>query len=185
MAIRSTDALSAGTWAIDPAHSRIAVTFQAFRTTAVHGTFGEFAGELIVDDDSTASIWSEIQLDSFTTGNDSLDSRLRGFDFRSADRRPTAVFTSRVFRAVRGPVVVPGRLMVYGTSIPMRIEIASIDVRVGIDAAPKANLMVVSVVNRRALGNVTMVPETGYVLPDRIALTAGIELVRAPTQIAI
>ncbi|WP_433574752.1 YceI family protein [Nocardia brasiliensis] len=179
-------ALSAGTWAIDPHRSTVGVLFHDLRTTMVYGNFGEFAGELIIDDDGTASIWAEIRLDSMVTGNEFLDARLRSRSLLGVGEPPTAVFISQAFRAGAGPVVVPGKLLVQEISKPVTVEIVPIGRRCGGHAYSAADVGVTSVVSRAGLGVKGVAPMPGDATGhDEITLIAAITLTPASMPIAM
>ena len=73
---------AAGTYTIDPAHSKIEAVARHLMVTKVRGHFAAYEGTITVADDPTqSSVELTIQADSITTGTDDRDGHLRSPDF--------------------------------------------------------------------------------------------------------
>jgi polyisoprenoid-binding protein YceI len=89
---------TAGTFDLDPAHTRIGFSARHMMVSKVRGRFGEFTGSLTVADDpfqSTAE--AVIKTASLDTGNADRDGHLSGGDFLNVEKFPEITFrTTRV-----------------------------------------------------------------------------------------
>ena len=98
MTTREVDGVTlpaAGTWIIDPAHSRIGAVARYLVITKVRGEFGQFAGSITIGDhpgDSRAEL--TIQAGSIGTGAEDRDNHLRSPDFLSVDDHKELRFVS-------------------------------------------------------------------------------------------
>jgi len=92
----STQAVSTGTYNIDPAHTRIGFVARHAMVTKVRGAFKEFEGNGYFDaDDATKSnLELTIQVASIDTGNSDRDAHLRSNDFLDLETYPTITFKS-------------------------------------------------------------------------------------------
>ena len=86
----------AGTWTIDPMHSRIGFAARHAMVTKVRGSFNEFEGSAVVDADdfnkSTATL--TIKTASIDTRNAQRDGHLHSNDFLNMDEYPEITFVS-------------------------------------------------------------------------------------------
>jgi polyisoprenoid-binding protein YceI len=86
----------AGTWTIDPSHTRIGFVARHAMVTKVRGAFNEFEGIAIVDAEdftrSTATL--TIQAASIDTRNEQRDGHLRSNDFLGMEEHPEITFVS-------------------------------------------------------------------------------------------
>ncbi|NDZ81891.1 YceI family protein [Streptomyces sp. SID10853] len=85
-----------GTYALDPAHTRIGFVARHAMITKVRGSFGEFDGTLQLDgaDPSKSRVAVTIKTESIDTGNEQRDVHLRTNDFLDAPAYPRITFTS-------------------------------------------------------------------------------------------
>jgi polyisoprenoid-binding protein YceI len=93
-------ALAAGTWQIDPAHSSAGFSVKHMGIATVRGRFGEFAGELQVDDAGAVRVEGAAEVASVDTGNEMRDNHLRSADFFDAGSHPRIAFRSTAVRQV-------------------------------------------------------------------------------------
>jgi len=95
MTITDNPVLTAGTWAIEPAHSEVGFTVRHLGLSKVRGRFNRFSGEVVIAEDlTTASVTARIDLSSVDTNNADRDAHLRTGDFFDAESRPEMVFVS-------------------------------------------------------------------------------------------
>jgi len=89
-----------GTYALDPAHTRIGFSARHAMVTKVRGAFNEFEGgaELDFDDPTKSSAHLVIKTASVDTRNEQRDSHLRTNDFFDAPTYPTITFVSTSVR---------------------------------------------------------------------------------------
>jgi polyisoprenoid-binding protein YceI len=90
-----TDRL-AGTYRLDPTHTRLGFVARHAMVTKVRGAFTDFEGEITVDptDPGAASASVTIQAKSVDTRNADRDAHLRSNDFFAMDEYPTVAFQS-------------------------------------------------------------------------------------------
>ena len=86
----------AGTYEIDPAHTRIGFVARHAMVTKVRGAFNEFSGTARIDGANPADSTVEltIQAASIDTRNADRDGHLRSNDFLQMDEYPQIVFRS-------------------------------------------------------------------------------------------
>jgi polyisoprenoid-binding protein YceI len=124
----------AGTWTIDPSHSRVGFVARHAMVTKVRGAFNEFEGSAVVDSEDVAgsSAAVTIQAASIDTRNQQRDEHLRSNDFLAMDEHPEITFVSTQVRPV-GPtsLEVTGDLSIKGTTrqitVPFEFEGAATD----------------------------------------------------------
>ncbi|WP_043658908.1 YceI family protein [Nocardia thailandica] len=170
--------LSAGTWAIDPAHSTVGFSVRHLMVSKVRGRFTDFDGALVVGEDGSLSAHAEIRVDSLTTDNAQRDAHLRTADFFHAEQYPVMTFTSTGFRGDGEDFVVEGEFTVRGTTKPVSLEVEFLGVNPGMGNGPVAGFEAKTVVSRREFGlDIDMpLPDGGAVIGDKITLTLEIEV---------
>lgn len=86
----------AGSWTIDPSHTRIGFVARHAMVTKVRGAFNEFEGGAVVDaEDRTRSSASlTIKAASIDTRNEQRDGHLRSNDFLAMEEYPEITFVS-------------------------------------------------------------------------------------------
>lgn len=94
-AIQTPATLSAGIWAIEPAHSEVSFSVRHLGLSKVNGRFNSFAGSITIADDlNTAAVEATIELSSVDTNNTDRDGHLRSGDFFNAETQPQMTFVS-------------------------------------------------------------------------------------------
>jgi len=165
----------AGTYVLDPAHTRIGFVARHAMVTKVRGQFNDFEGSGVVDpsDFTKSTVTVIIQAASIDTRNEQRDAHLRSNDFLAMEEYPQITFTSTGIQQT-GPtsVELTGDLTIRGitntVTIPFEFEGAATDpygnLRVGFEGSV--------VINRKDYGvtwNVAL--ETGGVLvSDKVTL---------------
>ena len=154
--LTSTDLSSlAGSYTIDPSHSRLGFVARHAMVTKVRGNFNEFEGSFKVDGDdpSNSSAQVVIQATSIDTRNADRDGHLRSNDFFAMEEHPTVRFESTDITKVGDTEYqVTGDLTIRGVTQPVTLDLeftgSAIDpwgnTRVGFEGA--------TVVNRRDWG---------------------------------
>jgi polyisoprenoid-binding protein YceI len=114
----------AGTWSVDPSHTRIGFVARHAMVTKVRGAFNELEGTAVVDGDdvsrSTATV--TIQVGSIDTRNAQRDEHLRSNDFLAIDEYPEITFVATEVTPT-GPTSldVTGDLTVRGVTRPVTV----------------------------------------------------------------
>jgi polyisoprenoid-binding protein YceI len=172
-----------GTYAIDPAHSRIGFVARHAMVTKVRGAFNDFTGSFVLDGDSPANSTATVTIKaaSIDTRNEQRDGHIRGNDFLSMDEYPEITFVSTSARQTGDEAFeLTGDLTIKGISnsitIPFSYEGSAKDpfgnFRVGFEGAVTINRKDYGVTWNAAL-------ETGGVLvSDKVTLEFEISAVR-------
>lgn len=178
MSTGTTNALTAGTWAIDPAHSTLGFSVRHLMVSKVRGRFTDFSGKLVIGEDGSASAEAEIRVDSVTTDNEQRDAHLRTADFFQAEQFPVATFKSTGFRVNGEDFVVDGEFTIRGVTKPVSLEVEFLGVNPGMGHGPVAGFEAKTVINRRDFGiTIDMpLPDGGAVIGDKITLTLEVEV---------
>ncbi|MEN9325471.1 MAG: hypothetical protein RL414_1225, partial [Actinomycetota bacterium] len=85
--------LPAGTYTIDPSHSRVGFSARHAMVTKVRGSFNEYTGSATVAD-GKASITIEISAASIDTRSADRDGHLKSGDFFDVEAFPKLTFVS-------------------------------------------------------------------------------------------
>jgi polyisoprenoid-binding protein YceI len=170
--------LAVGTWAIDTAHSTIGFSVRHLMVSKVRGRFTDFSGNLVVNEDGTASATAEIQVASLTTDNAQRDGHLKTADFFDAENFPTASFKSTGFRVQGDEFVVVGDFTIHGVTKSVELEVEYLGTNPGMGNGPVAGFEAKTVVNRRDFGITIDMPlaDGGAVVGDKITLSLEIEV---------
>ena len=139
-----------GTYAIDPAHSRIGFVARHAMVTKVRGSFNEFEGTgyLDADDPSRSHVELTIKAASIDTRNADRDNHLRSNDFFAMEQYPEIRFAStEVDRVGADRYRVTGDLTIKGVTRPVTVDFevtgAAVDPwgnqRVGLDGTTTVN----------------------------------------------
>ena len=174
----------AGTYTIDPAHTRIGFVARHAMVTKVRGAFNEFEGAVVVDGDDLAksSATLTVHAASIDTRNEQRDAHLRSNDFLALEQFPQITFVSTGVRQT-GPtsLELAGDLTVRGVTnpvvVPFEFEGAAVDpfgnLRVGFEGSLAINRSDYGVTWNAAL-------ETGGVLvSDKIVLELEVSAVKS------
>jgi polyisoprenoid-binding protein YceI len=110
----------AGTWSLDPVHSR--VDFEvSYLAGTFKGEFHEIAAELTVDGER-ASLEGAAKVASVDVKDENLAAHLQSPDFFDAERHPELRFTADDIRLEGdGNVSVDGELTIKGVTRPVRV----------------------------------------------------------------
>ena len=123
-AAAATLASLAGTWTIDPSHSRVGFVARHAMVTKVRGAFNDFVGVAAVDaeDFSRSRVSLTIQATSIDTRNEQRDGHLRSNEFFDMDAYPQISFVSTAV-AQTGPasLEITGDLTIKGVTRPVTI----------------------------------------------------------------
>jgi polyisoprenoid-binding protein YceI len=115
------DSLPAGTWNLDPVHSR--VDFEvSYLAGTFKGEFHEIRAELTVDGER-ASLEGTAKLASVDVRDENLSAHLQSPDFFDAERHPELRFAAQEIRLEgNGKVSVGGELTIKGISKPAAVS---------------------------------------------------------------
>lgn len=174
---------TAGTWTLDPAHSRIGFSARHAMVTTVRGSFEEFEGSIHLGEDGLAGSAADLRVStaSITTGNADRDAHLRSAEFLDVESIPSMTFTSTAVRPTgETTFVVVGDLTIRGTTRQVEIE-AELE---GVSADPFGNDRIGfsgrTVIRRKEFGLVWNVAlETGGVLvSDKVTIELDVSAIK-------
>lgn len=121
---RRTSPVPAGTWAIDPAHSRMGFSVKHLGIATVRGTFEAFDGTLTVGDDlASARVSGTIEAASVSTQESQRDEHLRSADFFDVAEFPQITFSADVLRQRDDEEFdIDGELTMHGVTGPISLH---------------------------------------------------------------
>ena len=141
--------ITAGTYALDPAHTTIGFVARHAMITKVRGNFNEFEGTLTVGENITDSAaTATVKTASIDTKNADRDAHVKNEDFFDVEKFPEMTFTATKFDVNdEGEGTVTGDLTIKGTtkSVDLKVEeVATAEdpfgnFRLGFEAQTKIN----------------------------------------------
>jgi polyisoprenoid-binding protein YceI len=94
-ATATTTAVPTGTWAVDPAHSRVEFQVKHLGISTVRGNFSDFEGTVEIGEDlASARASGTVNVVSVNTDEPKRDGHLRSPDFFHVDEHPRIEFQS-------------------------------------------------------------------------------------------
>jgi polyisoprenoid-binding protein YceI len=116
---------AAGTYVLDPTHTRIGFVARHLMVTKVRGHFADFDGSITVGEtleDSTAQ--ASLRTVSIDTGVADRDTHLRSGDFLEAEKYPEITFrNARVVKQKGANFVVKGELTIKGVTKEVELDL--------------------------------------------------------------
>jgi polyisoprenoid-binding protein YceI len=172
----------AGTWTIDPVHSRLGFVARHAMVTKVRGSFDKFSGTIAIDAatpaNSTAAV--EVELASINTSSADRDGHLRSADFFDVANNPLMTFKSTAVKVKGDDVELTGDLTIKGVTKSIEIELEADGVATDPFGNVRAGFEGQAELSRKDFGltwNVAL--ETGGVLvSDKIKIVLDISLIK-------
>lgn len=172
----------AGTYAIDPAHSRVGFVARHAMVTKVRGAFNDVEGTATVGADlADARVDVTIRTASLDTRNEQRDGHVKSGDFLAVEEYPTITFVSTSVRATsESDLEITGDLTIKGVTksvtVPFEFAGGALDPfgneRIGFDGGLSINRSDFGITWNAAL-------ETGGVLvSDKITLEFEISAIK-------
>ena len=108
----------AGTWKVDPAHSRVGFAVKHLGIATVRGVFTDFEGTLEIGEDlSSAKAYGTVRTTSVDTSESDRDKHLRGADFFDVETNPEITFESTKIEAIDdNELKITGNLTINGVT---------------------------------------------------------------------
>jgi polyisoprenoid-binding protein YceI len=172
-----------GTYAIDPAHSRIGFVARHAMVTKVRGSFNEFEGSGYFDaeDPTKSNLELVIKAASIDTRNADRDGHLRSNDFFAMDEYPEITFKSTsVEQTGDAEYRVTGDLTLKGVTKPVTVDFDYTGAAVDPFGNQRIGLEGTTTINRKDWGVTWNAPlETGGVLvSEKVTLEFEVSAVR-------
>ena len=171
----------AGTWVIDPSHSRLGFETRHAVITKVRGHFVDFEGTVVIGDDTAASTVNiSAKLDSIDTGSADRDAHLKSADFFDTENTNELVFESTGIKATGDTFVVTGNLTIKGVTNSIDIAVDATGTAVDPFGNTRAGFEGTSELSRKDFGltwNVAL--ETGgFLVSDNVKLQLDISAIK-------
>ncbi len=149
MTTSTATAVPAGTFSIDPVHSRVGFAVRHLGIATVRGHFGSFEGSFEIGDElDSAKVYGSVEAASVDTQEQQRDDHLRSADFFDVERFPRIEFESREIRPLdEDSFEIVGDLTMHGVTreISLSAEILGTESdpwgneRVGVEARGELN----------------------------------------------
>jgi polyisoprenoid-binding protein YceI len=183
MSTTSTATLApAGTWAVDPAHSKVGFAVKHMGIATVRGEFTEFEGTLEIGDDLSASkAYGTVKAQSVDTNEPQRDDHLRSPDFFDGQEHPELRFESTRIEALDDEEFrITGNLTVHGVTneIVLHADVQGTDIdpwgneRVGLEVTGQLSRGDYGMKFNQALGSGNML------VADKVKLALDISAVK-------
>jgi polyisoprenoid-binding protein YceI len=174
--------IPAGTWTVDPVHSRIGFVARHMMVTKVRGTFTDYTGEVVVGDDPLeAKVSAVVQMASIDTGNADRDGHLRTNDFFDVAQFPTMTLESTGFTEDDGEYKMQADLTIKGVTNPVVFDVEFEGVTGDPWGGTRAGASAEATINRKDWGiewNAAL--ETGGVMVgDKVQIELDLQLVKS------
>ncbi|MEV4410709.1 YceI family protein [Catellatospora sp. NPDC049609] len=116
---------TAGTFALDPAHTRVGFVIRHLVVSKVRGAFKDVAGEIVIAEEPLdSSVTATIQAASIDTGVADRDNHLRTGDFLEIEKYPELSFRSTGLRAKSGEhFILVGELTIKDVTKQVELEL--------------------------------------------------------------
>jgi len=109
--------LTAGTYAIDPAHSTASFSVRHAGIAKVRGTIAISDGSITVGDDlESSAVTAELDAASVNTGDENRDGHLKSADFWHAEEKPVWTFVSKGISTDGEDYTITGDLTINGVT---------------------------------------------------------------------
>jgi polyisoprenoid-binding protein YceI len=172
----------AGSWNVDPTHSRVGFVARHMMVTKVRGSFSDYSADVTIGEDPLqSSVSAVVQMASIDTANPERDGHLRTNDFFDIERYPTMSLQSTGFKQDGERYQMLADLTIKGVTQPVEFEVEFDGVGQDPWGNTRAGFTAVTTINRREFGiewNAAL--ETGGVLVgDKIQIELDIQLVKS------
>ena len=181
MTTATTTLIPTGTWAVDPAHSRIEFRVKHLGIATVRGHFGQFEGTLDIGEDGQGRAYGTVAASSVDTNDPKRDAHLRSEDFFEVETHPEISFESTSIEPTGADTfAITGELTLRGITreLTLEAEITGTEQdpwgneRVGLEAAGQLDRSDYGITFNQALGS-------GNVLvSDRVSLHLDVSAVK-------
>lgn len=123
--VTASAAPEAAVWAIDMPHSSVNFKIRHLGISNVNGTFGEWDGELVFDENDLTAGAADITIRtaSVNTDNQKRDDHLRSADFFEVEKFPTITFKSDKMERKGDGYVLTGKLKIMDVEKSVAIAV--------------------------------------------------------------
>jgi polyisoprenoid-binding protein YceI len=121
MSATSLQAIPAGVYNVDPAHSSVAFEVRHMGIATVRGKFGTFEGKIDASGDAPV-LEGTVDVSTIDTGEANRDGHLKGPEFFDVDQHPQITFSGTTTDAsAGGQVTLAGEITIKGVTKPIEL----------------------------------------------------------------
>ena len=174
--------LAAGTWTVDPTHSRVGFVARHMMVSKVRGSFSDYTAEItIADDPLQSSLRAEVQMASIDSGNADRDGHLRTNDFFDIEHFPTMTLVATNFEPNGEDFTMTADLTIRGVTRSVDFDLAFEGSGTDPWGGTRAGFTASTTINRKDFGmEYNAALETGGVLiGEKVQIELDIQLVKA------
>jgi polyisoprenoid-binding protein YceI len=170
----------AGTYNIDPVHSKVGFEIGHLVISTVEGKFNQFNGDIVVGKKPEAIKTNvEIKTASIDTANADRDKHLKSPDFFDAEKFPKMTFTSDKAVFNGSEVEIPGQLTIKGVTKPVTLKGKYLGVVKGMMGEERMAAQLSTKINRKDFGLTwSKMIEAGPVVGDEATIALRVEAVK-------
>ena len=178
----SSTVVPAGTWAIDPSHSKVGFSVKHMGIATVRGEFEKYEGALVVGADGSYTITATVEAASINTQEKDRDAHLRSPDFFNAEEHPQLTLEATAVEDGDDELEITGRLTMNGITndVALEAEVLGADVdpwgneRVGLELRGQLSRGDYGMKFNQALGSGNML------VSDKVKIVIDVSLVKQP-----
>jgi polyisoprenoid-binding protein YceI len=174
--------IAAGTWQVDPVHSKVGFAVKHLGVATVRGEFQEFDGKLELGEDLESSrAYGTVKALSVTTNHEQRDEHLRSADFLNVELHPELGFESKRIEAIdEEELRIVGDLTINGVTREIELRAEILGTGLGFNDEERIGLEVAGELSRRDYGmRFNQALGTGNaVVADKVKLELDIAAVR-------
>jgi polyisoprenoid-binding protein YceI len=172
----------AGTWTVDPTHSRVGFAIKHLGISTVRGSFNEFDGTLEIGDDlSSATGRGTVEVASIDTGEPNRDGHLLNSDFFDAESHPQITFETTSVQATGDTTAkVTGNLTILGTTREVQFDATVTGPRHDPFGNERVGLEVAGTISRTDFGMTFNIPLEGgaFALADDVDILVDVSAIK-------
>jgi polyisoprenoid-binding protein YceI len=175
MSILEQQTIPAGTWQLDPVHSKVSWAVKHSGIATFRGTFTELQAELV-----DGTLTGEVKVASVDVPVDQLKGHLLAPDFFDAEANPTITFTSSKLDVDGDRLVLEGELTLRGVTKAIEAT-GSFAQGVYLDGKDRIAIEATTVIDRTEFGvnwNAPL-PNGGQAVGNDVTITVDLQLVKA------
>jgi polyisoprenoid-binding protein YceI len=176
MSVTTEQIIPAGTWALDPVHSKATFAVKHSGIATFRGSFKAVDAKL-----SDGTLEGSVEVGSVDVPVEQLVGHLQSPDFFDAERNPRITFRSSDIRAEGDGLVIEGELTMRGVTKPLRATGTIAGPTQYLDGKDRIALDLTAIVDRTEYGinwNAPL-PGGGQALGNDVTLQVELQLVKA------
>lgn len=167
----------AGSYAIDPMHSKVGFEVPHLVISTVEGVFRKYDGKLLLDDKfEKSAVEVTIEADSIDTGVAKRDAHLKGADFFDVEKFPKLIFKSSAIAGKPESFKLSGDLTIKGVTKKVTFDAKYLGTVVDGYGNQKAAFDAKTKINRKDFGLTwSAMVEAGPTVGDEVTLSLRIQ----------